>query len=109
MGRNGENKAVGGDAVVDFEAAKTGFSSIKAVLSAVCTKYKVCSKSVAQFFLLQILPQEIVVIGSKVEDLLSRIDALEQYFDSRPGDREELNRRSDVVRYVINFPRCTGR
>ncbi|KAF9642556.1 hypothetical protein BDM02DRAFT_3235751 [Thelephora ganbajun] len=42
--------------------------------------------------------QETVSIGNKIEVLLSRIAALEERFDSRPDDVEELRRRDRLIR-----------
>lgn len=36
-----------------------------------------------------------------IENLLSRITKIEEHFDSRPGDVVELNRRNELIRYVI--------
>ena len=44
--------------------------------------------------------QETVVIN-KIEDLLSRITALEARFATRPGDVQEQRRRHELIRYVI--------
>ena len=48
--------------------------------------------------------QEITTIGNKVEDLHSRVVALEEQFDSHPGDVEELKRREEVISYAIVPP-----
>ena len=49
-------------------------------------------------------PQGIIAIGNKIEDLLSRIVALEQRFDSRTDDVAERRRRDDLRRCVIIPP-----
>ena len=45
--------------------------------------------------------QEAAAIGDNIENLLSRIVALEICFATSPGDVEELRRRHDIIRYVI--------
>lgn len=47
-------------------------------------------------------------MGNKVEDLLSRIVALEELFDSRPDDVTELRHRGKLQRYALTLPvnRC---
>ena len=45
--------------------------------------------------------QETATIGDTIENLLSRIVALEMRFETSPGEVEELRRRSDLIRYVI--------
>lgn len=45
-----------------------------------------------------------VGVGSTIELLLSRIVALEECFDSRPGDVAEQRRRDDLIMYVLVFP-----
>ncbi|KAF9644524.1 hypothetical protein BDM02DRAFT_936188 [Thelephora ganbajun] len=49
--------------------------------------------------------QETVAIGNKIEDLLSRIVALEEHFYSRPDDVEEQRRRNNLIR---EFSRIEG-
>ena len=39
-------------------------------------------------------------MGNKVEVLLPRVVALEEHFDSRPGDVAEQRPRDELVRYV---------
>ena len=56
--------------------------------------------SLSKILLWQTNLQETDAIVNKAEDLLSRIDTLEQCFNSCPSDREELNRRADVIRCV---------
>ena len=48
--------------------------------------------------------QGTITVGNKIEDLLSRIVALEESFDSRPGDVAEQRRRDEVRSYVIIAP-----
>ncbi|KAF9646611.1 hypothetical protein BDM02DRAFT_3270823 [Thelephora ganbajun] len=48
--------------------------------------------------------QETVAIGNKIEVLLSCIVALEERFDSRPGDVEEQRRRRELIGYVVIPP-----
>ncbi|KAF9645513.1 hypothetical protein BDM02DRAFT_3189660 [Thelephora ganbajun] len=67
-----------------------GFDLLKAVLgaiSAVYTNYK-----------------ETAAVRNKIEDLLSRIVALEEHFYSRPDDVEEQRRRSELIRHVVIPP-----
>ena len=45
--------------------------------------------------------QETTTIGDIIENLLSRIVALEMRFETSPGDVEELRRRSDLIRHAI--------
>ena len=45
--------------------------------------------------------QETVAVGNKIEDLLSRIVALEECFDSRPDDVAEQRRRNELRWFVI--------
>ena len=48
--------------------------------------------------------QETVVIGNRIENLLSRIAALEAVFAMRPGDVEEQSRRNELIRYAFAYP-----
>ena len=48
--------------------------------------------------------QEITPIGNKIEDLIVRVTALEQRFDSRPRDVEEQRCRSEVILYIVVSP-----
>ena len=52
--------------------------------------------------------QGTVAIGNKIENLLSRIVALEERFDSRPGDVAEQRRRDELIRYVVVPPFILG-
>ena len=45
---------------------------------------------------------------NKAEDLHFRIDKLEESFDSRPSDREEMNHRNDVIQYAPILPHALG-
>ena len=45
--------------------------------------------------------QETVVAGNKIEDLLSRIVALEARFATLPGDVEEQRRRQELIEYAV--------
>ena len=47
--------------------------------------------------------QGTISVGNKIEDLLSRIVALEERFDSRPGDVAEQRRR-DQLRLYVTIP-----
>jgi hypothetical protein len=53
---------------------------------------------------LQICPQEILAIRNKAGDLHSRVGALEEFFDSRPSDREDQERRFNVIEYARSSP-----
>ena len=48
--------------------------------------------------------QESVTVGNKIEILLSHVIALEECFDSRPGDVAEQRRRDELIRYVAVPP-----
>jgi len=50
---------------------------------------------------LQIHLQETLVVRDKIEDLLSRVAALEADFATLPGDVDEQRRRRELIRYVI--------
>lgn len=98
-----------GDAVIPHdEAAKPGFWSLKDTLSIVCVTYTVCLQFVAKNPSLTRRLKETVVITSKVKCVLSRVNVLEESFDSRPSDREEVNRRFDVIQYVVISPVVPG-
>ena len=53
-----------------------------------------------KILLLRMRPQE-TTVDSSIENLLSRIVALETRFATRPGDVEEQRRRSELIQYVI--------
>lgn len=48
--------------------------------------------------------QRTVAVGNKIEDVLSRIVALENQLDSQPGDIAELRRRDELIRYATVSP-----
>ena len=43
-------------------------------------------------------------VGDKIEVLLSHVVALEDFFDSRPGDVAEQRRRDELIEYVVVPP-----
>ena len=47
--------------------------------------------------------QGTIAVGNRIEDLLSRIVALEECFDSRPDNVEE-HRRRDELRWCVIIP-----
>ena len=44
--------------------------------------------------------QETVAVRNKIENLLSRIAALEELFATHPGDVADLKRRDELIRYA---------
>jgi hypothetical protein len=44
--------------------------------------------------------QEAVAVRNKIEDLLSRVAALETLFATRPSDVEEQRHRIELIRYA---------
>ena len=48
--------------------------------------------------------QETVAVGNKVSNLLSRIVALEDCFDSPPSDVADQRRRDDLIRCGATIP-----
>ena len=87
---------------VDEEAGRV-FGPLKAVLYSVSAHCKVRLWFLALIPLGQTLPQELVV-GRKIEDVLSRLTALENRFDVPPSDVTEQRRRDDVIRYATIPP-----
>ena len=59
---------------------------------------KFAFNSLLEIILQQTNLQGTIPIGKKIEDLLSRIAALEKHFDSLPRDIAELRLRSEVIR-----------
>ena len=88
----------GGTAVPVDKGAAHGFSALVAVLSVVSTNYKVRLSIPTQNPSLTNQPQGIPAVENRIKNLLSHIVAIEDHFDSRPGDVAELNRRSEVIR-----------
>ena len=41
------------------------------------------------------------IVGNKIENLLSRVVALEARFGTLPDDVEEQRRRRELIRYVV--------
>ena len=95
---------VGNAAIPQDEVSKPGFGSLKESLSVVCATYTVRLQSIAKNPSLTRHLQETAAITRKVEHALSRVNGLEEYLNSRPSDREELNRRFDVIQYVPISP-----
>ena len=94
-----------GDALIpNDEVAKPGFGSLKGTLSVVCITYTVGFQFVAENSSLTTRLQNVVAIADKITDVLSRVNALEEYLHSRPNNREELNRRFDVIQCVLILP-----
>jgi hypothetical protein len=48
-------------------------------------------------------------VGNKIEDLLSRIAALEARFATLPGNVEEQRRRYELIRYLLSTFKTTKR
>ncbi|KAF9786335.1 hypothetical protein BJ322DRAFT_1059130 [Thelephora terrestris] len=84
--RNQEDRATGSAAIPMDEETTDKFNPLKATLSAI---YTTCN--------------ETIPIGNKITVLLSRINALEEQFDSRPSDVEEQRRRSKVIQKLNNI------
>ncbi|KAF9784394.1 hypothetical protein BJ322DRAFT_1211430 [Thelephora terrestris] len=68
---------------VPTKEAALGFSSLKEVMGAVSHVYA--------------HRQEIIHIGNKAKGLISRVDALENLFNSRPSDAAERRHRDEVI------------
>ena len=80
------------------------FGPLKAALGAILNCYadhKVRLHPLAQNSLRQTLFQEPVAAGNKIGNLLWRINALEEQFDSRPTDVAEQRRRGELIGYVM--------
>lgn len=78
--------------------------SLKAALEVIIHLYanhEVSFRPLPQNPLSQIHLQESVAVGNKVENLLSRINALEERFGSRPDDVAEQRRRGKLIRYAM--------
>ena len=100
--REGETERTAAPANEQFTR---GFGPLKTALSAVHPTYKVRSPTIARdSSLMNNYLQEITPIGNKIEDLIARVTALEQRFDSRPRDVEEQRCRSEVILYVVVSP-----
>jgi hypothetical protein len=90
------------------------FGHLKAVLSIVSAKYKVCQRFVAQILRSHTVPQETTAIRNKVEWLLPRIVALEDHFSSKVhfesflDNVDEVYRQSEVIQYAIRLPVVLG-
>ena len=54
--------------------------------------------------LIQTHLQETNPVGSKAKHMISRVDALEEHFDSRPSDIAQQKHRGEVIRYAIFCP-----
>ncbi|KAF9642269.1 hypothetical protein BDM02DRAFT_3193578 [Thelephora ganbajun] len=67
-----------------------GFGALKAVLGTISAIYA--------------NHEEAVGVRNKIEDLLSRIEALEARFATPPGNLVEQRRRSELIRYGIIPP-----
>ena len=46
--------------------------------------------------------QETGAVGNKIENLLSRVVAVEDHFNSRPSDVAEQRRRDELIRYAMS-------
>ena len=91
--------------------AAGGFGPLKAVLGAASAAYidhKVRTQSSAQDSSLTNRPQETAAVRNKIENLLSRVTALEALFATPPGEVIEQRRRNGLIRYAVippvNFP-----
>ena len=47
--------------------------------------------------------QGIVAVGRYIKHLLTRIIALEEHLNSRPGDMAEQRRREELIRYAVSL------
>ena len=47
--------------------------------------------------------QGTIAVESSIKNLLPRVIALEEHFDSRPGDVAEHRRREELIRYVVSL------
>jgi len=96
----------GGTAILvdTVKDAIDGFGPLKNVLGAISSVYANCevrSRPLLEILLWQTHLQETTVIRNKIEDLLSRLAALEARFTTRPGDVAEQRRRGQLIRYVM--------
>jgi hypothetical protein len=79
------------------------FGPLKVILRSIPAAFanrRVRSQSPAQNSLTDRHFQGAVVVGNKVENLLFRVVALEERFDSCPNDIAEQRRRDDLIGYV---------
>ena len=90
-----------GTSLEDVKEVTEKFGPLKAVLGAVPAIYanREVRRQQPQNSTLMNTSQESVAVGNKVEVLLSHVVALEECFDSRPGDVTEQRRRDQLIRY----------
>ena len=92
----------------DPNEAMERFGPLKAVLGAVPAVFanrEVGSKPPSQILLPQMNSRQgSAAVGDKIKVLLSHVVALEDFFDSRPGDVAEQRRRDELIQYVVVLP-----
>ena len=52
--------------------------------------------------------QGTIAVESSIKNILPRIIALEEHFDSRPGDVAEHRRREELIRYAVSLSIRSG-
>ena len=92
---------------MDSRRAEEGFGPLKAVLHDILTVY--AGRKVRRQFPVQNPPltmefQETVAVERYIKNLLPRIVALEELFNSPPGEVAEHRRRQELIRYAVNRP-----
>ena len=95
-----------GTSIEDVKEVTEKFGPLKAVLGAIPAIYpnREVRRQQPQDPTLMGAFQESVAVENKVEVLLSHVVALEECFDSRPGDVTEQRRRDQLIRCVIAPP-----
>ena len=98
----GEHTSLGGsDGVTGM------FGPLKAAIRAILAvrpNLGVRSRSSARSSLLMNSFQGAIAVGNRTEVLLSRVDAVEKHFDSRPDDLADQRRREGLKEYAIPPP-----
>ena len=83
------------------------FGPLKLVLGGIPALYanhEVRLKPCAQYSPSRTDSQEIVTVSNRVKNLLSRVVALEERFNSRPSDVTDQRHRDGLIRYVTAHP-----
>lgn len=87
------------------------FGPLKTVLQTIPVVFanrEVCTEPPAYDPPLTTTSQGSIVLGNKIEDLLTRIVTLEERFDSHPNDVEEQRGRYKLIQYAAIHSSCSA-